>query len=247
MLSKLLAQIDDLQKQIAKKRPLNKQELAQLKEYYRIGFTYTSNALEGNSLTEVETKVVIEDGITIGGKPLKDHYEAIGHSDAYSLMFELAKKKAITEQDIKRLHHLFYFRIDEASAGEYRKIRVFISGTDFVPPPPEKVPELMKAFAHAIPNMRKKNHPVKLAAWLHKELVAIHPFVDGNGRTARLLMNLALLQGGFLIASIPPVLRTEYIRAIAKGQVEPVDDTPFVELIAKMVMESQKDYLRLLK
>ncbi len=247
MLSAILAKVDSLQNEINKRRPLNTEELAQLKEYFRIGYTYSSNAMEGNSLTEVETKIVIEDGITIGGKPLKDHYEAIGHSNAYDLLFELAENKSITERDIKRLHHLFYFRIDENNAGEYRKIRVFISGTDFVPPPPEKVPALMKSFVGKIPAMRKKNHPVAFAAWLHKELVTIHPFVDGNGRTARLIMNLALLQDGYVITSIPPVLRREYISAIAQGQVEPKNDEPFVELIARMVLESQKDYLRLLK
>jgi len=247
LLSAILAKVDSLQNEINKRRPLNTEELAQLKEYFRIGYTYSSNAMEGNSLTEVETKIVIEDGITIGGKPLKDHYEAIGHSNAYDLLFELAENKSITERDIKRLHHLFYFRIDENNAGEYRKIRVFISGTDFVPPPPEKVPALMKSFVGKIPAMRKKNHPVAFAAWLHKELVTIHPFVDGNGRTARLIMNLALLQDGYVITSIPPVLRREYISAIAQGQVEPKNDEPFVELIARMVLESQKDYLRLLK
>jgi Fic family protein len=247
MQNNIFSQIDDLQKQINKHRPLNKQEVAQLKEYFRIGCTYSSNALEGNSLTESETKVVIEDGITIGGKPLKDHYEAMGHSEAYDLLFEIAKKKAITKDDINKFHHAFYYRIDEAKAGKYRKIRVFISGTEYVPPPPIKVPALMKAFEKRIPAMRKKYHPVEFSALLHKELVAIHPYVDGNGRAARLLMNLALLQEGCVVTIIPPVLRREYIAAIVKGQVAPQDDKPFIELVANAVLETQKDYLRLLK
>jgi Fic family protein len=243
----IFAKIDELQKQIMQKRPLGRESLKSLREYFKIGFTYSSNALEGNSLTEMETKVVIEDGITIGGKPLKDHYEATGHGEAYDLLFEIAKGKTISEQDIKKLHHLFYYRIDEANSKKYRKIRVFISGTEYVPPPPEKVPSLMNKFAENIPAMRKKNHPVEFAALLHKDLVAIHPFVDGNGRTARLIMNLALLQAGYVIAIIPPLRRVDYLAAIAKGQVAPKDDKPFVEFIAEMVMESQKDYLRLLK
>ena len=243
MLNKILSQIDDLQKQINKHRPLN----SQLKEYFRIGCTYSSNALEGNSLTESETKVVIEDGITIGGKPLKDHYEAIGHSEAFDLIFEIAKKKTISEQEINSLHHAFFYRIDEANAGKYREIRVFISGTKYVPPLPAKVPALMKSFIKQIPMLRKNHHPVELAALIHKNLVAIHPYVDGNGRTARLLMNLALLQEGYVVTIIPPVLRREYVSAIIKTQVPPKDDKPFIMLVANAVLETQKDYLRLLK
>lgn len=247
MQNNIFSQIDELQKQINKHRPLNKGELKQLKEYFRIGCTYSSNALEGNSLTESETKIVIEDGITIGGKPLKDHYEAMGHSEAYDLLFEIAKKKTIAEGDINKLHHAFYYRIDEPNAGKYRKIRVFISGTEYIPPQPAKVPALMKAFAKRIPAMRKKSHPVEFAALLHKELVAIHPYVDGNGRTARLLMNLALVQRGYVVTIIPPILRREYISSIIKGQVAPKDDKPFIDLVARSVLETQKDYLRLLK
>ena len=111
-----------------------------MREYFRIGFTYTSNALEGNSLTEIETKIVIEDGITIGGKCLRDHYEAIGHSEAYDLLFTMAKRKEITEGQIKELHRVFYYRIDPKQAGKYLKQKVFISGSAFIPPSPEIIP-----------------------------------------------------------------------------------------------------------
>lgn len=241
----LLNKIDDLQNQINNKRPLEPQSLKMLREYFKIGLTYSSNAIEGNTLTESETKIVIEDGITIGGKPLKDHYEAIGHSEAFDFLYEIAKEKKITEKDIKRLHHLFYYRIDEDNSGEYRKIKVFISGTEFVPPAPELVANKMKEFADKIPMLRKQNHPVEFAALLHKEFVAIHPFVDGNGRTARLLMNLALLQEGYVVTIIPPIRRVDYINSIIKGQVPPTTDKPFLELIAEMVFESQKDYIRM--
>ncbi len=245
-MEKLLQKIDVLQKQINEKRPLEPQSLEMLRDYFKIGLTWSSNALEGNTLTESETKVVIEDGITIGGKPLKDHYEAIGHSEAFDFLYDIAEEKTITENDIKRLHHLFYYRIDEENAGEYLKIKVFISGTEFVPPAPDKIPELMKSFADKIPELRKKHHPVEFAALLHRKFVGIHPFVDGNGRTARLLMNLALLQEGYVVTIIPPIRRSDYIASIVKGQVSPKNDKPFITLIAEMVMESQKDYLKML-
>lgn len=241
-----IKEIDELKKKLDKHRPLGQKVLEQLKEYYRIGLTYSSNALEGNSLTETETKIVLEEGITIGGKPIRDHYEATGHSEAYNLLYSLAKNKEITEKDILDLHRLFYYRIDEKNAGKYRKEKVIITGTEFIPPPPLKLSGLMKKFVRNIPLMRKKYHPVEFSALIHKEFVTIHPFVDGNGRTARLLMNLALLQSGYVITIIPPVLRNYYISAIGKTQIEPVDNTTFVNFISAMVYESMKDYMRLL-
>ena len=241
-----IKEIDGLKKEIDKHRPLSQKALEQLKGYYRVGLTYSSNALEGNSLTETETKVVIEDGITIGGKPLNDHYEAMGHSEAFTLLYKLAKKKTITEKDILDLHHLFYYRIDETRAGKYRKEKVIITGSSFVPPHPSKIVGMMKKFIAAIPKYRKKCHPVEFAALLHKELVTIHPFTDGNGRTARLLMNLALLQTGYTITIIPPVVRSEYINAIKKAQTGAKDNHPFINFISSMVYESMKDYKRLL-
>jgi len=191
-----LKKIDLIKSKIDAFRPIDAHLLKQLREYFRIGMTYSSNALEGNSLTETETKIVIEDGITIGGKPLKDHLEALGHSDAYDLLFRLAKHQDITEANVKELHRLFYYRIDQDQAGKYRKQRVIITGTDFIPLSPEKIPDLMRSFIAAIPDNMSKNHPIEFAAVIHKELVTIHPFIDGNGRAARLLMNLALLQAG---------------------------------------------------
>lgn len=242
-----IKEIDELRKEVDKHRPFSKQILGQLKEYYRIGLTYSSNALEGNSLSETETKIVLEDGLTIGGKPVKDHYEAMGHSEAYSLLYELANNKEITEKDILELHRLFYYRIDNRNAGQYRKEKVIITGTTFIPPAPDKVPELMKKFVSIMPDLRKKCHPVELAALVHLEFVTIHPFVDGNGRTARLLMNLLLLQTGYVITIIPPVVRNDYIVAIKKSQTEQNDKKPFVNFISNMVYESMKDYIRILQ
>jgi len=242
-----IKEIDKLNKEIDKFRPIEKNLLNQIKEYYRIGLTYSSNAIEGNTLTETETKVVLEDGLTIAGKPLRDHYEATGHSEAYDMVYDLAKKKTITEKDILKIHKLFYYRIDQENAGHYRKVPVVITGTEYVPPAPSKVPALMKKFVTGISSLRKKYHPVEVAALIHKGLVDIHPFVDGNGRTARLLMNLVLFQAGYTITIIPPVLRADYIALVKKSQTGKKEVTDFINFISTMVYESTKDYYRLLK
>lgn len=240
-----IADCDKLQARIRAHRPLTADELRQLREYYRIGLTYSSNALEGNSLTETETKVVIEDGITIGGKPLRDHFEAVGHSEAFGLLGKLAGEPGIAEADILALHRLFYHRIDEENAGKYRTVRIIVTGTDFAFPPPSRIKTLMRQLVAEIPALLATRHPVEFAALLHARLVNIHPFTDGNGRAARLLMNLALLQSGFPITIIPPVIRAEYLEAVKAGNRE--DFVPFIRLISCMVFESQKEYLRLLK
>jgi len=240
-----LKRIDGLKSRIDAHRPIDKHLLRQIKEYFRIGLTYSSNALEGNSLTETETKIVIEDGITIGGKPVRDHLETLGHSEAYDLLYDLAKGKEITEANMKALHRLFYYRIDAKQAGKYRKRRVIITGTDFIPPLPDRIPKLMKAFVDRIPAYRQANHPIEYAAILHRELATIHPFIDGNGRTARLMMNLALLQAGYPIAVIPPVLRLEYLNSL--NMIHRGNQKPFINLIAGVCYKSAKEYLRLLE
>jgi Fic family protein len=207
--------------------------------------TYSSNALEGNSLTETETKIVIEDGITIGGKPVRDHLEALGHSEAYDHLFRLAKGQEITEADVKEIHRIFFYRIDAKQAGKYRKSRVIITGTDFIPPGPDKIPDLMGSFIAGLPEIRAKCHPIEFAAIVHRELVTIHPFVDGNGRAGRLLMNLALLQTGYPLAIIPPILRRDYLDTLNKTHKG--DDGPFINFITGVCYESAKEYLRLLQ
>lgn len=241
----ILSKIDAIKIEVDKHRPFSPHMQQQLKDYFRIELTYTSNALEGNSMTATETKIVIEEGITIGGKTLKEHHEALGHSDAYSLMLDLATKGTITEQNILELHKFFYTRIDSSNAGIYRQQPVIISGTNTELPSPCKVPALMKNFVSKISSLHEEYHPVEYAALLHLNLVQIHPFIDGNGRTARLLMNLSLLQSGYFIAIIPPILRHDYHASIrtCKGS----DPSPFIYFIAQAVYESGKDYLRMVK
>ena len=239
----LLMRIDELQKRIAGLRPLAEAEVKQLREYYRIGLTYSSNALEGNTLTESETKVILEDGLTIGGRSLREHMEVLGHSDAYTFMHELAAGELFTASDVLKLHRLVYGRMDAEQAGKYRETRVFLTGSRHVFPGAAEVSGLMDDFLDSLSTLKKTLHPVEFAASVHKEFVYIHPFVDGNGRVARLLMNLVLLQVGHLITIIPPVLRSEYIAALEKGH---EDDADFVELILRCHVEAQKEYLRLM-
>ena len=224
-------------------RPLPTSLLQQIRNYYKIGLTYSSNALEGNSLTETETKVLLEDGLTVGGKPIRDYYEATGHAKAYDYIYTLMQGETIGEAQLKTIHRLFYSLIDEAQAGQYRKEKVIISGSKYPVPPHEKIEPLMNEFFHWLSTQEKLQHPVEFAAKAHKEFVFIHPFVDGNGRVARLLMNLCLLRQGYTMAIIPPVLRGEYIALLEKAH---EDDTAFVNFIAERVEETQKDLLRLL-
>jgi len=249
VLTLLYEKADRYKDKIASARPLGAREAKNLDEYFKIGLTFSSNALEGNTLTITETKVLLEDGLTVGGKPIRDYYEASGHAKAYDFMLTLARERrsALLEEQILKIHKLFYVRLDEESAGVYRQVSVFITGTDYVPPRPNEVPAAMRAYVAEMNALRGSVHPIEYAARLHKGLVDIHPFVDGNGRTARLLMNLALIQDGFGIAIIPPVLRGEYIDALraTRRETNP-DDTPFLRLIADCVIETQKDYCRLL-
>lgn len=238
----VLEKIDLMQVRIRRLRPLKPSELAQLKAYYRVGLTYASNALEGNSLTETETKVVLEDGLTIGGKSLHDHDEALGHAEAFDYMQSLSGQNGFSEADILALHRLFFHRIDGEQAGHYRDVRVFISGSETVFPAAENVPSLMSDFArdYAV----SSEHPVVHAARVHQRFVDIHPFVDGNGRTARLLMNILLIQAGYPITIIPPILRTAYLSALESARLS--QSMNFVYLIEQMVLEGQKEWLRLL-
>jgi Fic family protein len=224
-------------------RPLAPETLKSLRDYYRVGLTFSSNALEGNSLTESETKVVIEDGLTIEGKPLRDVYEAVGHARAYDYLYQLATNKTLEEQDILELHRLFYQQIDNEHAGTYRNVAVFISGSQYSVTPPQKVGTEMKKFVDWFNKQETKLHPVKFAALAHKKFVFIHPFIDGNGRLARLLMNLALLRNEYSIALIPSSLRHEYIAGLELAH---TDDKPFKAFIADRVIATQMDLLRLL-
>ena len=235
---------DENNRMLSAYRPLPPETLKSLREYYRVGLTYTSNALEGNSLTESETKVVIEDGLTIEGKPLRDHYEAVGHAKAYDYVYQITEKEGLTEEDILNLHRLFYQQIDAEKAGHYRNVKVYISGSRYAVAAVSKIPGEMQKLVKWYNDNEKKLHPIELAATLHQRFVFIHPFVDGNGRVARLLMNLALLRNGFTIAIIPAILRHEYIYSLETAHTRP---EVFTDFIADRVIATQLDLLRLMR
>lgn len=226
-------------------RPLNQDAIKQIQDYYKIGLTYSSNALEGNTLDLAETKVVLEDGLTISGKPMKDHLEAMGHADAFNKLIELVKTKTITEENIKELHKLFYNKIDADQAGKYRTKSIIVTGSDVDFPKPEELEGKMSEFVKKIPQIKQNMYPIEFAAMLHAIFVNIHPFIDGNGRVARLLLNLALLQAGYNITIIPPVVRADYIRALQESNHNNFE--PFINFISEMVLESQKEYLRIIE
>jgi len=238
---------DEFKAKIEAYRPLDENILKQIKAYFKISFTYTSNAIEGNSLSLNETKIIIEDGITIGGKPIKDHLEVIGNSNAYDLLFDIANQNiSIDEKTILSLHKILYSSIDEKQAGKYRDCNVLITGSEYELPKYNVVPKLMEEFSQSIETNKEKMHPIEFAAWLHERLVSIHPFIDGNGRTARLLMNLALLNAGYNITTISPVVRNDYIAGLQDAQLKK-NIVPFTNFISEMVLESQKEYLRIIE
>lgn len=226
-------------------RPFDDATLKELRDYYKIGLTWSSNALEGNTLTISETKVVLEDGLTIGGRPLKDFYETVGGGAAYDFMFSQLHERTISVDAIRTMHHLFYEKIDHENAGQYRKRPVIVTGTDYVFPAPADIPAQMDGLAAWMDAEREKLHPVEFAALLHLRFVSIHPFIDGNGRTSRLIMNLALLQDGYQLAIIPPICRADYLSAIRSYQ-RKGDAQPFISFIADRVFESEKEIMRLL-
>ena len=196
-------------------RPLTDEAANNLLEWFKIELTYSSNALEGNTLTRLETAIVIQKGITIGGKLLKEHLEATNHYKAFEFILQLIDNNMITEQNILDIHHLVLKNIEEEYVGKYRKVPVRIAGSSVIFPNYAKVTRLMEEF---IKKLNDQDDPIRKAMMAHYELVTIHPFVDGNGRTARLLMNLILMQNGYPPAIIKPSNRLKYLRALEHAQ-----------------------------
>jgi Fic family protein len=240
---KLIEKIDRYKKAIDELRPFEGHLLNEIKGYYRICLTWSSNAIEGNTLTESETKVLLEDGLTVGGKPLRDTFEALGHAQAYDFMFTLLGSHRITETDVLTMHRMFYKDIDPDRAGQYSTEPVIITGSKYAVCKVGLIEAEMNKLFQWVASDRDKYHPVEFAAQLHKRFVFIHPFIDGNGRISRLLMNTSLIQDGYMLAVIPPVLRQEYISLLERAH---KDDRPFTDFIAERVLESEKDIMRLL-
>lgn len=237
-------EVDSLKKELDSKRPIPKETLKSLRESINLEWTYNSNGIEGNTLTLRETQVVLE-GITVGGKSIKEHLEAINHEKAILFLDDLVKdNEPISEWNIKNIHGLILKDIDNENAGRYRKENVAIKGATHVPPDYLKLPELMEKLILTY-NTWSEYHPIIQAALLHGELVKIHPFVDGNGRTSRLLMNLDLMNSGYNPVIIKKESRLKYYEALDKAHTTG-NYTDFIKLVTKSEIEILKKYLELL-
>ena len=224
-----------------KQRPLPKETLKSLQENNILDWTYNSNAIEGNTLTLRETKVVLE-GITVGGKSLREHLEVINHKKAILFLEELVKDNAdISEWNIKNIHSLILKEINNENAGKYRLENVKISGATQVPTDYVKVPEEMEKLMYRY-NDWNQYHPLIRSALLHGEFVFIHPFIDGNGRTARLLMNFEAMKNGYLPVIIKADVRAKYYDALDKAMTDH-DYTDFIKLIVEEENKILDQYL----
>jgi Fic family protein len=241
--------IDRLKKELDELRPLPAAALRNLDEVYRIEWTYNSNAIEGNTLTLLETKLVLEEGLTIGGKKLREHFEVVNHSEAiYYVQDVVHRNIELTEYVVKSIHQLVLKNIEDENAGRYRMINVLISGSQHVPPHFTVLSSKMEQLMEWYNDHKDTIHTVELAAEFHFRFVYIHPFSDGNGRTARLLMNLILMKFGF-----PPAIvkaanndRLKYYETLEIASIN-TNLQPFVQLIAGCVEESLQRYIGAVK
>lgn len=224
-------------------RPLPPELVKNLDDWFKVELTYTSNAIEGNTLTRAETALIVEKGLTVQGKSLTEHLGATNHVEAldYVKMLVGKKRQSISENDILEIHRLILNKIEAGNAGRYRTQHARLTGSDVILPNPVKVPDLMEKFARWLIS-RNLDRIVKIAADAHYKLVSIHPFSDGNGRTSRLLMNLLLMQEGYPPAIIRKEDRLAYINSLEKAQKGNGSDD-FYNLIYEAVDRSLDIYL----
>ena len=210
---------------------------------FELRFTHNSTAIEGNTLTLVETKVLLEDGVSVGGKELREIYEVVNHKKAYDYVKKcIAQNKSLTEDIVKDLHMILTENI--IAGGIYRNQEVRISGAGFTPPAGNEMYIQIKAFYEEVDNKAGLN-PIELAAWTHAEFVRIHPFIDGNGRTSRLLMNYQLMLHDFLPVSVDKENRLDYYNALECYAVHK-DLNPFADFIAELEEKQLDEYLKLI-
>jgi len=240
--AKTIKSLEEKLKLLNKFRPLEPTVIRKIKERFELEMTYNSNAIEGNSLSLKETFWVISEGLTIKGKPLKDHLEAKNHKEALDFLYEVIekdKKNTISEHFIKQLHQLVVKDSESDIAGKYRNGDVYISGSDHKPP------SLMRDLIDWLSKNRRKHHVIELAALLHHKMANIHPFWDGNGRASRLVMNILILEAGYPLGIILKNDRKRYYRVLSeadKGSFKPI-----CEFIAQSVLRSLNIYLKMLK
>lgn len=241
----MFKQIDKKLSLLNTKRPFPTYTAKSLMEKIHLDWIYHSNALEENTLTLLEMKVVLE-GITVGGKTMREHLEVINHRDAISFVEEIVRKEdSLSQWQIKNLHRLVLKGIDDQYAGVYRDQQVLIAGATHTPPAHYLIQEEMDRFMQWYENEAKELHPIVRGAMLHALFVGIHPFIDGNGRTSRLLLNLELMKEGY-----PPVIirvenRLTYYEALDKS-IDQNDFSDFITLISKEVERSLDLYLSVL-
>ena len=210
---------------------------------FELRFTHNSTAIEGNTLTLVETKVLLEDGVSVGGKELREIYEVVNHKKAYDYVKKcIAQNKSLTEDIVKDLHMILTENI--IAGGIYRNQEVRISGAGFTPPAGNEMYIQIKAFYEELDNKAGLN-PIELAAWTHAEFVRIHPFIDGNGRTSRLLMNYQLMLHDFLPVSVDKENRLDYYNALECYAVHK-DLNPFADFVAELEEKQLDEYLKLI-
>jgi Fic family protein len=235
----LLRKIDEKKHRLDNLRPLPRDAVQKLLEDIRLRHTYHSDAIEGNTLTLQETKLVLEEGITIGGKPLKDHIEARNDAEAFDFMVQLVQQKTpFSQESIQQIHDIVTKGLLK-DAGKYRIGNVRITGSSMTPPSYTKIVSLMDGYIHTIKTLH--SHPLKKVAYIHHQLVWIHPFFDGNGRVARLLTNLFFMQQGY-----PPIVLKQDQRKTYYYVLRQADNghlSPLAEFIAKAMNESLQLYL----
>lgn len=246
-LSRKLNQLSKLQKQWESQKPLDKTQLQKMANYFNTKYTYESNQIEGNTLDFQETHLVVNEGITIGGKTMREHLEAINHQEAIDFIIDLASNKFdFNERVLKQIHQLVLKGTSKAGAGGYRTTQVRITGSKHIPPEAFLLNDLMEDYFHFYNQQKNSLHPVILAAEMHERLVSIHPFIDGNGRTSRLVMNLILLQSGYPIVSLKGDLanRQRYYKALEAVQINHEKDD-FYLLIIENTHKSLKEHIKM--
>ncbi|MDR3333702.1 MAG: Fic family protein [Treponema sp.] len=242
----LLKSIEGKKRELDRLRPFPPELVRKLDEQFTVEWTYNSNAIEGNTLSLRETDLVINRGLTIGNKTLQEHFEALNHKEGIQYLYNLVKKrKALDENTILGIHRTILKNINEGDAGHYRRENVMILGAVHLPPSAVKIPRLMSGFLDWYYAHKTSMPVVELAAWVHYKIVFIHPFIDGNGRTARLLMNLMLLQHGYPPAVILRVDRKKYYRVLKEADQEKYEN--YFNFIGRSVERSLLIYLNALR
>jgi len=244
---KIKERIDEKLVSLNSHRPLPVSAVKKLKEQFEVEMTYNSNAIEGNSLTLKETYLVINEGLTIKGKPLKDHLEVKSHKEALDYLYSLVengKNNTVSERFIRSLNQIVIQDIDKEWAGRYRNSAVIIGGADHKPPEALEVPKMMHSLIAWVGDNKKKIHPVELASILHHKLVYIHPFFDGNGRTSRLAMNIVLMQSEFPLVIVLKNDRKKYYQTLSLA--DKGNYAPFVNFIAQAVERTLDIHLKIL-